>query len=125
MLNIEVHTIPYESMRYASAGDWIFEKDGSLTIFVADYGNWKYETLIAVHEIVEAMICRWKNVPQSKVDAFDIAFEEARKPGNTDEPGDDPRAPYRQAHFIATNIERIIAVALGVDWNKYIKCEPK
>jgi hypothetical protein len=36
-----------------------------------------------------------------------------------DEPGDDPRAPYYKEHFFATNIERMIAHEMGIDWNEY------
>ena len=37
------------------------------------------------------------------------------------EPGDDPRAPYRQEHFIAEAVERIVAAFIGVDWR--VHCE--
>ena len=48
-----------------------------------------------------------------------MAFEKARKKGNEDEPGDDPRAPYVVQHCIATGVERILAALLGVSWKRY------
>ncbi len=53
------------------------------------------------------------------VDLFDMAFERNRVAGNTDEPGNSTEAPYRTAHFVAETVERILAVALGVNWSHY------
>ena len=75
--------------------------------------------LVAVHELVEVLLCKHRGITAAKVDAFDKAFEKARKPGNEDEPGDDPKAPYRKEHFFATNIEALLSAELGVDWAKY------
>ena len=58
---------------------------------------------------------------EEDVTAFDEAFEKARKPGNVDEPGDDPKAPYRKQHLIATGVEKLMAAELGVDWKAYDK----
>jgi hypothetical protein len=82
-------------------------------------GSWKYEALVAVHELVEVLQCSYLRISTASVDRFDIEFEKKRKPGNTDEPGDDARAPYRVQHGIATGVERILAALLGVNWNKY------
>jgi hypothetical protein len=79
----------------------------------------RYEQLVALHELVEVLLCKKRGITQKSVDAFDKAFEKARKPGNVDEPGDDPKAPYRKEHFFSTNVERLMAAELGVDWNKY------
>lgn len=82
-------------------------------------GNWRFEALVALHELVEVIKCKHDGVSQKDVDAFDIAFEKNRKPGNDDEPGDDPNAPYQNQHCLATGIERIMAAELGVDWREY------
>ena len=34
-------------------------------------------------------------------------------------PGDNINAPYRREHFFATNIERLFAGELNVDWFEY------
>lgn len=118
-MNICIKTIPHSQHRYETVGDWWFDKSGALQIRVSDMGNWKYEALVAVHELVEVLQCKYLRISTASVDKFDKEFERVRKPGNTDEPGDDSRAPYRVQHGIATGVERILAALLGVDWNKY------
>lgn len=81
--------------------------------------NWRYECLVAVHELVELLICRWNGVTGAAVDEFDITFEKNRACCDFSEPGDDPKAPYRFEHCIATGVERILAAVLGVSWKKY------
>lgn len=118
-MNITVKIQPYKKMRYATIGDWVFNKRGDLLILVADLGNWRYNMLVAVHEIVEVLICKHRGITQNKVDKFDMAYEKRRKAGDFSEPGDDPKAPYSAEHGIATGVERILAALLGVSWKKY------
>ena len=121
-MNISIKTIPHKEHRYPTVGDWWYNKDGSIEIRVSKMGNWRYETLVAVHELVEILICKHCKVTQKKVDKFDIQFENEREQGlhsDTEECGDDPDAPYKFQHDIATGVERILAVMLGVCWRKY------
>jgi len=118
-MNINIRTISHSAHRYPTVGDWWYEDNGDIEIRVSKMGNWKYECLVAVHELVEILICKHDGVTQKSVDRFDIAFERRRKKGNNEEPGDDPRAPYKFQHGIATGVERILAVLLGVCWKKY------
>lgn len=117
-MNVDIKVIPHSRQRYPTVGDWWFERK-NLSIRVSEMGNWRYEMLVVVHELVEVLICKHEGITQKQVDRFDIAFENARKPGNEDEPGDDARAPYRIQHGIASGVERICAALMGVDWNKY------
>ena len=117
-MNVCIKVIPHKEHRYETVGDWWFE-GGNLFIRISEMGNWRYEMCVTIHELVEVLLCKHCKISTSRVDKFDIAFEKARKPGNTDEPGDDARAPYRVQHGIATGVERIVAALLGVDWNKY------
>jgi hypothetical protein len=118
-MKILIQTIPHKQQRLRTSGDWWWERDGSLQIRVSKMSDGRFEVLVAVHELVEVLLCKHDRVSQRSVDRFDIAFERARKAGNVDEPGDDHRAPYRKQHCVATGIERIMAALLGVDWNKY------
>lgn len=118
-MNILIKTIPHNRQRYPTCGDWWFDKRGDLQIRVSDVGNRDYEALVALHELVEVMLCKKRGITTEQVDKFDKAFEAARKPGNNDEPGDDPKAPYRREHFFATNIEALMSAELGVNWKKY------
>jgi hypothetical protein len=81
------------------------------------------EACIVIHELVEAILCKHKAISTTQVDAFDMEFERSRPAGDDSEPGDDPQAPYYHEHQIATAVERILAVHLGVKWPEYgVKC---
>jgi len=118
-MKITIETIPHTQQRYPTVGDWFTDTDGTLVIRVSDLGDSRMEALVAIHELVEVLLCQHKAIPQAEVDAFDIKFEATRMPGNTDEPGDDPQAPYKRQHCLATGIERTMASALDVDWSEY------
>lgn len=109
---------PHSLQRYATCGDWIISPAG-IEIKVSQMGDADSEFLVALHELVEAYLCRKAGITDEAVMSFDIAFEEKRQPGNTDEPGDDPAAPYNHEHRIATIVEMIVADAAGVDWKKH------
>lgn len=118
-MNINIQTIPHDQHRYPTCGDWWLDEQGNLQIRVSDMGNTDYEALVALHELVEVLLCKKRGITTEQVDAFDKTFESNRAEGNNDEPGDDPAAPYRKEHFFATNIEALMSSELGVDWKTY------
>lgn len=130
-MKIAIETIPHDQHRYPTVGDWYFEKETSTTesglividevlhIKVSKLSDWRREALIAVHELVEVLICRHAGVTQESVDKFDKEFEAHRHPDDESEPGDEPSAPYVQQHCIATGIERLLSAALDVKWKEY------
>lgn len=120
-MKIVIETIPHENHRYTTVGDWFYDSDGTLQIKVSSLSDWRYEALVAVHELVEVMLCKQDGVGTEVVDQFDKKFEEDRQEGNEDEAGDDPNAPYVKQHCIATGIERILAAQIGVNWKPYEK----
>lgn len=120
-MNIQIKTIPHKEQRYETVGDWTFEKNGDITIYISDMGNWKYEALVAVHELMEVLLCKDRKITQKEVDDFDKKFESKRKKGNEDEPGNDPDAPYYEEHQFASMIEEDLARQLNVKWDKYNK----
>jgi len=111
MLNIEIKTVPHSSQRYPTTGDYF--RDGKRLCFrVSDMGNRTYEFLVAVHEIVERMLCEARGITDHEIDRFDIANE-------ADDPGDDPNSPYHREHIFAACVERLLAHELGVEWEDY------
>ena len=118
-MKITIETIPHDQHRYPTVGDWYFNDNGDLTIKVSQLSDWRRECLVAVHELVEVLICKQDGVSQESVDKFDKDFEAHRHPDNEDEPGDEPTAPYVKEHCIATGIERLLAANLGVNWKEY------
>jgi len=116
---ISVITIPHDKQRYPTVGDWIWDKDGNLCIFISNMKNWRYEFLVAFHELIEVMLCRERGIAQDQVDNFDLEYEARREEGDLSEPGDSPLAPYTNEHKFATKLERLMAEELGVDWSEY------
>lgn len=120
MLSIVIQTIPHECQRYDTVGDW-YQRDDTLYINISNMNNWRKEAGIAIHELSEFLLCKDKGITEADVDQFDLAFEANRAIGDYSEPGDNSLAPYKQQHFTATTIERILVQALGVDWDDYEK----
>lgn len=136
-MDINIKTIPHKEHRYETVGDWWFEyKDtslksytidsemnplapSSLEIRVSDLSNPLMEVCVAVHELIEVILCSHKGITQEQVDKFDKDFEANRQQNNFDEPGDSPLAPYKDQHCFATGIERLLVAELGIDWKKY------
>lgn len=118
-MKIVIETIPHETHRYPTCGDWFYDSEGTLQIKVSILSSWKREMLIAVHELVEVLLCKSDGVSQQAVDKFDMTYELQRRDGNSDEPGDDPLAPYAKQHCIATGIERVLCAHFGENWKEY------
>lgn len=121
-MNVTIQKIPHSSQRYPTPGDWQFDSEGNLTIRVSDLGDWRYEALMAIHELIEVVLCKHAGITEEKVDAFDIQFEKERSLGihsKEAEPGDHKECPYGRQHFLATVIEELLAKHLDVDWETY------
>jgi hypothetical protein len=119
-MKIIVETIPHEAQRYPTVGDYWEDPEGVVQIRVSHMEDWRYVILVAVHELAEMMLTRWRGIPEEAIGSFDMAFEKKRERGLVrGEPGDARDAPYRREHFFATNIERLLAAELGVDWELY------
>jgi hypothetical protein len=120
MMKITIETIAPAEQRYDTCGDWVFDKDLNLRVYVSNLGDWKMEACIAVHELIEALLCKARRISQKEVDEFDRQHGEGLWNSDTvAEPGDDPNSPYRAEHFFATTIERLLATELGISWQEY------
>lgn len=128
-LLLKVEVIPHETQKYETPGNWIINKDGSITIQVSYTGDDNYSFLIGIHEAIEAWLCRMAGISQKDVDEFDEAYELARlnyvkapcgcMPTEDSEPGHDRHAPYNRQHKFAESIERTLAKKLMVEWREY------
>lgn len=112
-MKFEAKSVDPSLMRYVTTGDW--EKVGDHVIMpVVDYGMQDDNAfLVALHELVESFLCLKHGVSEEIVTKFDVEHPEL------DEPGDSPNAPYHKQHMIATQVERIVCEAMGLDWNKH------
>lgn len=118
-MRINIETIPHELQRYPTVGDY-WQEDSVEQVRISEMKDWRYEVLVMVHELIEMALTRHRNVSEEAITAFDVKFEAERLEGlRTGEPGDDPAAPYRREHTFATNVERLLAAELDVDWATY------
>lgn len=118
-MRINIEVIPHEQQRYPTVGDYWLE-DGIQQVRVSKLADWRYEILVAIHEIVELAVTRHRGISEHRISEFDIEFERMRESRQrSGEPGDHPDSPYRREHFFATNIERLLAAELEVDWFEY------
>jgi hypothetical protein len=111
-MNIDIRVIAHSMQRYPTVGDWQFTGD-FLHITVSDMGDWRYHTLVGVHELVEAVLCRWWRIGEADVDAWDLKYPAATDPGSI------PGCPYGIPHALATAVEFMLAGFLQVDWSHY------
>lgn len=117
-MDITIKIVPALEMRPEVDGvDWYWDEQGNLQVRVAPMSDWRRETLLAIHETVEAIMCKHNGVTQKSVDEFDQEYD---KTHSTDcNAGDDPKAPYVREHCFATAIERIMCAELDVNWLEY------
>lgn len=110
---VKIEIVPPKEMRYRTVGDWYCSGSEALVIKVAETGNWKYNILVAIHELIEVVLCRDAGVKEKQVDQFDLAHQD------DEDPGTHPKAPYRIQHLTAMGVEMILAACMGVNWRIY------
>lgn len=122
-LDITIRTVPHEQVRCDQSGDWHVNNDGSVEVLVSDMnGSWRSELAVAIHELIEAFLCREAGVSDDDVTKFDLAFELERANGKQTlraEAGDDERSCYRVQHQAANFVERAVCSVLGIDWEEH------
>ena len=117
-MNIIIKVIPETEMRpEVNGADWFFDEAGDLQVRVSPMSDWRYETLLGLHEAIEAVLCKHNGVTQAQVDAFDLEYDKTHTFDVN--AGDDPAAPYRREHCFATAAERMICAELDVCWETY------
>jgi hypothetical protein len=119
-VNYIISQVPHRTQRYETVGDWI--PGNPVRIKVSGMKDERYVFLVALHEMIEYELCRMNGITDREVVEFDTNFEQERRArlhSFEAEPGDDPRAPYRDEHGFATAVERMVAQKMGVSWPDY------
>ncbi len=117
-----ISQVPHRKQRYETVGDWIPGRPAEIR--VSRMKDQRYVFLVALHEMIEYELCKKNGISDNEVVAFDVNFEAERQKNMHPieaEPGNDPRAPYRDEHDFATMIEMMVAQKLGVKWSAYEK----
>ena len=122
-MNINIQTINHSNQRYETVGDYWIDEKHNWQIRISNMNNWKYELLVAIHELIEFSLCTDREIKEEDISAFDVMFEGEGKKGlwKDEEPGFDYRSPYREEHIFATRIEKMIAEELNIHWDEYEK----
>jgi len=120
-MNIHILTVPNEEIKNRmgfTGADWWFNDNGDLEVRVAaELKDWREAMSLAIHEAVEALMCKHNGVTVDQVDEFDSKFKDDNEIDVN--AGDESDAPYRLEHTYATAVERIMTGVLGVDWKEY------
>ena len=111
---LDIHITMSDTMRYDTLGDWYETDDGKSHIVVVKMNDPKHALLIAVHELIEAVLCSDRGITQQAVDTFDFHYDRDGEPGN------DVLAPYHAEHQFATVVEMLLARELNVDYQQFI-----
>jgi hypothetical protein len=116
---INLSVIPHKKHRYETVGDYY--PKGKEWFFEVSKMNSDYEALVFLHEFVEFYLTQKRGIGERDITLFDEKFEDERSAGKwtTEEPGHDPRAPYRNEHIFAEQLERLFAQEMGIDWDRY------
>jgi hypothetical protein len=123
LIDIEIKTIPMKQQRYPTVGDY-WDRGKKWIFRISRMKDWRYELLVAVHELVEKSLVKQRGIAVAAIDDFDKRFERERELGmhtDDEEPGFDPYSPYLREHAFAMKVERMLAKELGVDWDDYAK----
>lgn len=116
MINkIEINFISHNKQRYPTVGDWQI-KGSKLKINVSNTSDFRMNSLIAIHELIESLSCYFNNISSESVDNYDVNNLDTAGSANFD---DNTDSPYFVQHNDALALEWIMSRFLGVDWKKY------
>lgn len=74
-----IETVAHAWQRYDTAGDWQAHNlpgNVNLRITVSEMSDWRYEALVAVHELIEAILCKHRGITEEEATVFDKQFAE-------------------------------------------------
>lgn len=108
---IHIKVITHGKQRYNTCGDY-FKKGKRVQVYLSKTEP-DYEFLVAIHELLEWYLTQKRGITIKQIDKFDMGNPELADPGSS------KQAPYYKEHSFATDIERIIAKELSVDWDRY------
>ena len=112
-MRIDIKAVDPSVIRYSTCGDWWWNGDGSLQVSVPEYGSRNSSFLVALHELVEAWLCRAAHITEAEVLKWDLDHPDS------DEPAEEKGSPYIHQHNTALKVEKIVAKALGIDFGRH------
>jgi len=118
MKKIIIEFIPHSEQRFLGSlgGDWYFDSNDNLVIRCSDMQDWRYNFLLARHEMDEAILCRHVGITTEMVDADELKSTDSDDP---DSFSGYPDSCYQNQHNDALSAEWIMSRLLNVDWKDY------
>jgi hypothetical protein len=71
------YSIPHPGQDYPTCGNWRLGPSAT-SVYVSQLPDRRYEFLVAIHELIEAELCRFRGIGEEEVTAWDKQFEEDR-----------------------------------------------
>ena len=118
MLHISIDTIPQKQHEYATYGNY----KGHIRrrfIEVSELNDWRWEFLIALHELIEQNIALALGLSEAEILAWDLAHLESDDPGSLD------GCPYKFMHLYAERAEKDMCRMCNWDYEEYCKALDK
>lgn len=113
-MKITIEIIPHDQQRYETCGDWQWSPDWKeLNIYVSAMDDLESETGIAVHEMREAILCRYRGISDETVTNWDVTHPESNDPGSL------KGCPYGVEHHAAEFAERAFIAAGHLAWEEH------
>jgi hypothetical protein len=116
-MKITIEQIPHDKQRYNTVGDWQYSTNElgglDLSIKVSEMKDFRYFLIVAVHELIESILCKWNGVKESQVDEWDISHPYDIEPGEIKE------SPYYREHLVASIVENVLGHELDINWPDY------
>lgn len=114
MLNITIATIPQKEQDYDTLGDYKGHARRRF-IEVSELGDWRWEFLIALHELCEQNMQIALDISEESIVSWDKNHPES------DDPGSIPGCPYQDIHLMSESIEKMVCEKSGWSWEEYNK----
>jgi hypothetical protein len=117
-MKIVLEVIPHEKQRLGEPGDWFFDKQGDLQVRVSDSGDWRFNFLVARHEMDEAILCKYNGITTEVVD-YDQKINSGSDKNDPDSYSGYPGSPIQRFHNDALAAEWQMGRLLDVNWEDY------
>ena len=116
--SILIDFVPLHKIRNNGIGDFFTQLDRGV-VRAVKLPDIRYSILIALHEILEFVLTSNANIKESDIDKFDAIVELNGSESDKIDPGSLPNAPYKRQHLFSENIERLVALEMGIDFKEY------
>ncbi len=112
-MKINIETIPHDKQRYETVGDYWIDNDGVIQVRISEMSNPIHMQAVILHELFEFFLCMKLGIEEPDIMQFDLEHLDS------DEPGDEVNAPYRDEHCFATAVERVFIAACKESYKEY------